>query len=61
MKKKYGDPPLTIRVPRVLIDKMHELAKRKGTTVSNIMRDEIVALLTENGMMDDDDGRMEHA
>jgi len=61
MKKKYGDPPLTIRVPRVMIDKMHELARRQGTTVSRIMRDVIVDMLTKNGLMDDSDGQTEHA
>ena len=44
-----GRPTMNVRMPQYIIDTMHEMAKDRGTTVSDIVRALIEDELKRNG------------
>lgn len=50
MPQKYGDPIMTLRLPTWMISGIKLVARKEGTTVSEIIRDMVAAVLAENGI-----------
>lgn len=46
----YGDPILTIRCPQWQIDGLKVLSRSENCTVSELMRDLIIAILADSGI-----------
>lgn len=49
-KKQWGDPVITLRIPAWQISGLKMLAKRTGTSVSALIREQIDSVLWINGI-----------
>lgn len=49
-KKEYGDPVVTVRMPKWQIAGLKLVARKEHTTPSELIRDMVAAVLYENGI-----------
>ena len=50
MRKFYGDPILTVRMPAWQITGLKLVARKENSTPSELIRDMVAAILAENGI-----------